>query len=213
MSMLGAKFEQQVLGHWPTPLEDMHRLSAFVDGPRLLIKRDDCSGLGTGGSKTRKLEYLIAEALAEKADTLVTLGAIQSNHSRQTAAAAAHLGLNCEIIAVDRVPIETLEYRSSGNRLLTELFGANVHEVNMELEPQEALDRVASQVRKRGGRPYVIPFGGSNATGALGYVQAANELLVQIKELGERVDFIVHATGSGCTQAGLLLKRSVNTFI
>ena len=204
MSVQSIQLEHQALGHWPTPLEDMRRLSAFVGGPRLLVKRDDCSGLGTGGSKTRKLEFLIAEAKAKRADTLVTIGAVQSNHSRQTAAAAAHLGLRCEIIAVDRVPLRTTEYRRSGNRLLTGLFGAIVHDFGREQDPHEALDRVATQVRDRGGHPYVVPFGGSNVTGALGYVRAANELLAQIDQLELEVDCVVHATGSGGTQAGLL---------
>lgn len=204
------RMPRRPLGHWPTPLEDMRRLSKNFRGPRILIKRDDCTGLGTGGNKTRKLEYFVADALANNADTLVTLGANQSNHSRQTAAAAARYGLRCEVVAVNRVPIDTAEYRQSGNRLLTEIFGANVREFSLEEDPQATLDLVASSVRQNGGVPYVIPFGGSNAVGALGYVQAASELLSQFEQQKLQVDAIVHASGSGGTQSGLLAGLRAN---
>ena len=204
MSRISSGAAQRRLGHWPTALEYLPGLSSSLGGPRILIKRDDCTGLATGGNKTRKLEFLVAEALAEHADTLITIGAIQSNHSRQTAAAAAILGLRCEIIAVDRVPISSEEYRQSGNRLLTELFGATIHPVARDADPESELRELAEYLRASGKSPYVISFGGSSAIGALGYARAAGELLEQFDQQSLDVDLIIHASGSGGTQAGLL---------
>ena len=192
------------LGHWPTPLEELSNLSAYLNGPRIYIKRDDCTGLATGGNKTRKLEFLVADALGKGADTLITIGAVQSNHSRQTAAAAAVAGLRCEIIALDCVANPAESYLRSGNRLLMDLLGATVHSAPGDADPEEQLRQVAQSVVESGGRPYIVPFGGSCQIGAMGYAVAASELLDQIAQRSLSIDLIVHASGSGGTQAGLL---------
>jgi L-cysteate sulfo-lyase len=182
----------------------MTRLSAHLGGPSLWIKRDDCTGLATGGNKTRKLEYLLADALAQGADTLITLGALQSNHARQTAAAAARLGLKCALVLEERVSQPTDAYRHNGNILLDRLLGASLKIVPRDSSMTAAAERIADEVRRTGGKPYVIPGGGSNAVGALGYVGCALEILQQAAGLGVRVDRVVHATGSSGTQAGLI---------
>jgi L-cysteate sulfo-lyase len=199
-----SRFARQRLGHWPTPLEPLPRLSAALGGPALWVKRDDCSGLAGGGNKTRKLEWLLGEALAQGCDTLLTHGATQSNHARQTAAAAARCGLACELILEDRTGLAAHDYRASGNVLLDRLLGARIHHVPAGTDMDAALADAAERVRARGGRPYVIPGGGSNAVGALGYAHCALELLQQANEQGLRIDLVVHATGSAGTQAGLL---------
>ena len=194
------------LGHFPTPLEFMPRLTAHLGGPNLYIKRDDCTGLATGGNKTRKLEFLAAEALAQGADTLITQGAVQSNHARQTAAAAARLGLKCKILLEERVSDASPEYDQSGNVLLDRLLGGDIVArypagTNMQAE----MEKLADALRDDGHKPYVIPGGGSNPVGALGYVACAQELLNQSFEQGLRIDHVVHATGSTGTQAGLVV--------
>ncbi len=198
------RFPRVRLGHLPTPLEPMARLSAHLGGPTLWIKRDDCTGLATGGNKTRKLEFLVADALAQGADTLITLGALQSNHARQTAAAAAKLGLKCVLVLEERVSQPTDAYRHNGNVLLDRLLGATVKYVPRDSSMTAASEMAADEVRRAGGRPYVIPGGGSNAIGALGYVGCALEILQQAAGLGVRIDRAVHATGSSGTQAGLI---------
>ena len=203
MLQLG-RFPRVRLGHLPTPLEPMTRLSARLGGPTLWIKRDDCTGLATGGNKTRKLEFLVADALAQGADTLITLGALQSNHARQTAAAAAKLGLKCVLVLEERVSQATDAYRHNGNVLLDRLLGATVKYVPRDSSMTAADELAADDVRRAGGRPYVIPGGGSNAIGALGYVGCALEILQQAAGLGVRIDRVVHATGSSGTQAGLI---------
>ena len=203
MLQLG-RFPRVRLGHFPTPLEPMPRLSDHLGGPKLWIKRDDCTGLATGGNKTRKLEYLVADAQAQGADTLITLGALQSNHARQTAAAAAKLGLKCVLVLEDRVTQPTDAYRHNGNMLLDRLLGATVRIVPRDSSLSDAVDRAADEVKRAGGKPYVIPGGGSNAVGALGYVGCALEMLQQAGELGFGIDRVVHATGSSGTQAGLI---------
>ncbi len=183
----------------------MPRLSAHLGGPRLWIKRDDCTGLATGGNKTRKLEYLVADALKQGADTLITLGALQSNHARQTAAAANKLGLKCVLVLEDRVAQPTDAYRNSGNMLLDRLLGATVKIVSRETSMTSAAEQAMDEVRRAGGKPYLIPVGGSNALGALGYVGCALEILQQAAERETRIDRVVHATGSSGTQAGLIV--------
>jgi L-cysteate sulfo-lyase len=201
-----AAYPRVRLGHFPTPLEFMPRLSAHLGGPNLYIKRDDCTGLATGGNKTRKLEFLVADALAQGADTLVTQGAVQSNHARQTAAAAARLGLQCKILLEQRVSDASPEYEESGNVLLDHLLGGEIVArypagTNMQAE----MEKLADALRTDGRKPYVIPGGGSNPIGALGYVACAQELLTQSFEQGVRIDHVVHATGSTGTQAGLVV--------
>lgn len=182
----------------------MTRLSDRLGGPRLWIKRDDCTGLATGGNKTRKLEYLVADALSQGADTLITLGALQSNHARQTAAAAAKVGLKCVLVLEERVSQPTEAYRHNGNILLDRLLGATLKYVPRDTPMTAAGQRAADEVRSAGGKPYIIPVGGSNPIGALGYVGCATEILQQAADLGVRVDRVVHATGSSGTQAGLI---------
>jgi len=199
-----ARFPRIRLGHLPTPLEPMENLSRHLGGPRLWIKRDDATGLSTGGNKTRKLEFLMAEALAQKADTVITQGATQSNHARQTAAAAAKLGLACHILLEDRTGDHSPAYAQSGNVLLDKLHGASISRRPGGADMQAEMEALAEELRAKGKRPYVIPGGGSNPVGALGYVNAALELVNQAAEMGLRIDHVVHATGSAGTQAGLV---------
>lgn len=199
-----ARFPRVSLGHLMTPLEFMPRLTELLGGPNLYIKRDDCTGLASGGNKTRKLEFLMGEALAQQATVVITQGATQSNHARQTAAAAARLGLGCEIVLEDRTGYRDSAYVDSGNVLLDRLLGAPTRTVPAGSDMNAAMERVADEVRARGGKPFIIPGGGSNATGALGYVNCAFELVAQANEQSLRIDRVVHATGSAGTQAGLV---------
>lgn len=199
-----ARFARHRLGQVPTPLEPMRRLTAKLrergPAPNLWLKRDDCTGLATGGNKTRKLEFLLGDALAHGADTLVTCGAVQSNHARQTAAAAAVTGLACDLLLESRVERDE-EYEQSGNVLLDNVLGARiVDRLPGGTDMQAAMDEHAAVLTKEGRTPYVIPGGGSNPTGALGYVACAQELLTA----DVRIDAVVHGTGSGGTQAGLV---------
>lgn len=201
-----SRFPRVRLAHLPTPLEPMDRLrDALGGGPRLWIKRDDCTGLATGGNKTRKLEYLCAQAIAEGADTLVTQGAVQSNHCRQTAAAAAKLGMRSLLLFEERVADTDHAYETSGNVLLDALVGAETRRFPAGHDMNAELASAAEEIRAKGRRPYVIPGGGSNPVGALGYVHCALELQNQALEQGLRIDHVVHATGSTGTQAGLVV--------
>lgn len=200
-----ARFPRIHLAHLPTPLERMDRLSKELGGPELWIKRDDCTGLSTGGNKTRKLEFLMAEAEAEGADMVVTQGATQSNHARQTAAFAAKLGLDCHILLEDRTGYEDSNYRENGNVFLDYLHGATAEKRPAGLDMHAEMEAVADQLRSGGRKVYAIPGGGSNPTGALGYVNCALELVNQANERGLRIDRLVHATGSAGTQAGLVV--------
>ena len=191
------------LGFTPTPLEPLDRLSESLGGPRIWIKRDDCTGLATGGNKTRKLEFLMADAMAHRADTVITFGAVQSNHARQTAAACAKLGLECHLILTRRVAWKHPEYETSGNVLFDRLLGAHLHFLETA-EAESASAKLIDDLARKGRRCYSIPTGGSNAIGALGYVRCAAEILDQSQSRGFRPDRIVHATSSGGTQAGLI---------
>jgi L-cysteate sulfo-lyase len=191
--------------HLPTPLEPLERLSAHLGGPRILVKRDDATGLAFGGNKTRKLEFLIGAAQADGADTLLTAGGVQSNHCRQTAAAAARQGLLCALVLQRRVAWNHPDYERGGNVLLDRLAGAELHLVERDAELAAELERVAGAARASGRRPFVIPVGGSTPVGALGYVAAGLELLAQAEAMGRPIDAILHASGSGGTQAGLLV--------
>lgn len=199
-----SRFPRIRITHAPTPLEPMPRLTELLSGPNLWVKRDDCTGLASGGNKTRKLEYLMAEALAQKADVVLTQGATQSNHARQTAAIAAKLGMDCEILLEDRTQISAADYRESGNVLLDRLLGASLHHFPGGTDMEAALAARAEELRAQGRRPYAIPGGGSNPVGALGYVTCALELVEQANSLGLDIDCLVHATGSAGTQAGLV---------
>lgn len=191
------------LAQTPTPIQKLERLSRQLGGPDIWIKRDDYTGLGLGGNKVRKLEFLVAEALSRGADTLITAGPLQSNHCRQTAAAAAVAGLACILVIEDRVEGTSELYRTNGNLLLDRLFGARFHVLPGGADIATALDDVAQRTKHEGHVPYVIPVGASNPVGALGYVKAVDEIIRQSRELDVHFDHIVHATGSGGTQAGL----------
>ena len=191
------------LGFLPTPLEPLDRLSERLHGPRLWIKRDDCTGLATGGNKTRKLEFLMADARARGADTIITFGAVQSNHARQTAAACAKLGYECHLVLTRRVSWSHPEFETSGNVLLDRVLGAEIH--FCDLANADTMARaLVEELTQRGKRCYVIPAGGSNAIGALGYMRCATELVTQSESHRFHPDLIVHATSSGGTQAGLV---------
>jgi L-cysteate sulfo-lyase len=182
--------------HLPTPVETMPRLSEALGGPRLLIKRDDQTGLAFGGNKTRKLEFLLADAREQDAKTLITGGAMQSNHCRQTAAAAARFGFKC-ILVLTGAESE----RATGNLLLDRLFGAAIVYVADRADRDKVLQETFDRAANDGDKPYLIPYGGSNATGALGYAFAMKELIDQ----NVSADWIVFASSSGGTQAGLLV--------
>jgi L-cysteate sulfo-lyase len=207
------QFPRVALAHLPTPLEHLPRLSKHLGGPEIWVKRDDCTGLASGGNKTRKLEYSMAAALEEGADTIVTVGAVQSNHVRQTAAAACKLGLACEVLLEHRVTDPSEPYAKSGNVFLDKIFGANLREYPGGTDFATEMNAVAEEVRIAGGKPYIIPGGASNTVGALGYVNCAIELLQQAESQGLVIDHLVTATGSAGTQAGLAvgLKASKST--
>jgi L-cysteate sulfo-lyase len=200
-----SRFPRVSLAHLPTPLEPLPNLSAELGGPQIWVKRDDCTGLATGGNKTRKLEFSMAAALEEGADTIVTVGAVQSNHVRQTAAAACKLGLGCEVLLEHRVENPTDNYANSGNVFLDRLFGANIREYPGGTDFDKALAEVADEVRSQGGKPYIVPGGASDSVGALGYVNCALELLTQANDRGFVIDHLITATGSAGTQAGLIV--------
>ena len=194
-----------MLAHLPTPLEHMPRLSQHLGGPEIHVKRDDCTGLATGGNKTRKLEFVMADALEREADTVVTVGAVQSNHVRQTAAAACKLGLRCEVLLEHRIENPTETYARSGNVFLDKLYGAIIREYPAGTDFDKAMQEVADEVKASGGSPYIIPGGASDRVGALGYVNCAMELLGQSNEQGLIIDHLVTATGSAGTHAGLIV--------
>lgn len=199
------RFPRVRLTHAPTPLHPLANLSRHLGGPDLWIKRDDATGLATGGNKTRKLEFLIGEALARGATHVVTQGAVQSNHVRQTIAAANLHGLKTTVLLEERVADADADYRENGNILLDRILGAAIEHRPSGLDMNAELEPVGARLRAAGEVPYLIPGGGSSPVGALGYVLAAQELVAQADAAGLAIDRIVHATGSTGTQAGLLV--------
>lgn len=185
----------------PTPLEYLPRFSDYL-GRDIFIKRDDVTPMAMGGNKLRKLEFLAADALREGADTLITAGAIQSNHVRQTAAVAAKLGLHCVALLENPIGTQAENYLTNGNRLLLDLFNVQVEMVDALTDPAAQLDELATRLEAQGFRPYVIPVGGSNALGALGYVESALEFAQQC-EGAVSLSSVVVASGSAGTHAGL----------
>ena len=185
----------------PTPLEYLPRLSDYL-GREIFIKRDDVTPLAMGGNKLRKLEFLAADALREGADTLITAGAIQSNHVRQTAAVAAKLGLHCVALLENPMGTRAENYLTNGNRLLLDLFNTQVEMCDALTDPNAQLEALATRIEAQGYRPYVIPVGGSNALGALGYVESALEIAQQCEGAVE-LSSVVVASGSAGTHAGL----------
>ena len=195
-------FERIKLGHFPTPIEHLKNISQHLDGPNIFIKRDDCTGLATGGNKTRKLEFLIPDAIKNKAELIVTVGAIQSNHARQTAAACSLKGLKCLIILEQRLKDPPDAYMNSGNVFLNKLLGAKVMLCPKDQNILEYSTKVVEDIKSKGTNVYFIPGGGSNSIGALGYVECFNEILKENNKYN--FTHIIHATGSSGTQAGLL---------
>ncbi|VWC76247.1 cytochrome C biogenesis protein CcmE [Burkholderia lata] len=197
-------FPRVPLAHLDTPFEVLPRLGANLGISNLFVKRDDCTGLASGGNKARKLEFLMGEALAQGATTVLTVGAIQSNHARQTAAAANRCGLNCIVALEERSPVPGVEYQESGNVFLDDLLGAKILRLPFGTDLNSAMEIAAEDVRRQGEKPYLIPGGGANITGTIGYVQAAREILAQANSKGINLDYVVHASGTAGTQAGLV---------
>ncbi|POA91253.1 D-cysteine desulfhydrase [Pseudomonas sp. NFPP10] len=202
-----ARFNRLDLLRSTTALEKLERLSAWI-GRDVYVKRDDSTPLAMGGNKLRKLEYLAADALAQGADTLITAGAIQSNHVRQTAALAAKLGLGCVALLENPTGTQDPNYLGNGNRLLLDLFDTKVELVENLDQADEQLHALAARLRSNGKKPYLVPIGGSNALGALGYVRAGLELAQQIEDSGLEFAAVVLASGSAGTHSGLALALS-----
>ena len=198
------QLSRKSLGFFPTPIVRLPKLSKELGGPRLLMKRDDQTGLALGGNKTRKLEFLIAEALEQNCDCVVTAGAAQSNHCRQTAAAATTSELECHLVLGGEPKEEP-----NGNLLLDYLFGATIH-WDEEGRKGESIPRVIKALKDAGKKPYVIPYGGSSTTGAAAYVEAMREVKEQLKSMSEQVDRVVFASSSGGTQAGFTVGKTIH---
>ena len=199
-----ARFPRQRYTEGRTPIEKLPRLTQALGGPAIYMKREDLLGLAGGGNKTRKLEFVVADALAQGADTLITCGAVQSNHCRLTLAAAAKEGLNCRLVLEERVP-DSYDPMASGNNFLYQLMGVEKIDVvpggsNM----MQAMQAAAAEVTGKGRKPYIIPGGASNAIGATGYVACAEEILAQLYEMGLVIDCVVCPSGSAGTHAGLV---------
>jgi len=212
-----AVFPRLGLATLPTPLEPMRRLTAHLGGPRLWVKREDTTGLGFGGNKLRKLDYVLHAALSSGADTIVSGGVVQSNSQRQVAAAAAKLGLSCHLAVYHgRLAPPGPEYETSGNALLNRLFGAHLHDVPWTGDRNAAIRSLVGDLEAQGHKPYFVPYGVSNALGAVGYATAISEIEAQAALLGFAPSAIVHCTGSAGTQAGLAVGAAValpNTII
>jgi L-cysteate sulfo-lyase len=201
-----AGFPRLGLANLPTPLEPMKRLTAHLGGPRLWVKREDATGLGFGGNKLRKLDYVLHEALSTSADAIVSGGVVQSNSQRQVAAVAAKLGIACHLAVYHgRLEPPTPEYKSSGNALLNRLFGAHLHDVPWTGDRNAAIRTLVADLEASGHRPYFVPYGVSNPLGALAYATTISEIDSQATRLGFAPSAIVHCTGSGGTQAGLVV--------
>jgi len=194
-------FPKTSLGFFPTPIVELVRLSQLLGGPAIFMKRDDLTGLAMGGNKTRKLEYLFGDALFQGCDAIITAGAAQSNHCRQTAAAAAKLGLECHLILGGEVPD-----RPSGNLLLDQIFGCHIHWAG-EHRKGEDIPEIFEKLQAAQKTPYIVPYGGSNELGALAFAEATHELDAQAK--GRKFSHIVFASSSGGTQAGLMLGKEI----
>jgi L-cysteate sulfo-lyase len=200
-----ARFPRVRLFPTPTPLEPLANLSRHLGGPQIWIKRDDCTVVATGGNKIRKLEWLVGEAKAQGADHLVTQGAVQSNHVRQTAAVAKRFGMKCTALLEHRIETNERDYLNSGNVLLDRLFDVAIEYRPAGADMNAEAEAKGAALRQAGEKTYVIPGGGSNRVGALGYVSCAQELVQQADEMGLKIDRVVTATGSAGTQAGLVV--------
>lgn len=201
------KLPRASLALLPTPIQALKRFSSYLGGPELWMKRDDLTGLEGGGNKTRKLEFLVGDALLQGADMLVTVGAIQSNHTRQTAAAAAKAGLKCALLHCAWTKDASPVYRKVGNILLSHMMGAELYvdETERPIEDQGPLQEFMAHLRQQGHKPYLIPGGASeHPLGSMGYINCAAELAEQMAQTGQTFDYLVHCTGSSSTQAGLV---------
>ncbi|RLB67803.1 MAG: D-cysteine desulfhydrase family protein [Deltaproteobacteria bacterium] len=194
-------FPKISLGFFPTPLVELSRLSKVLEGPTIFMKRDDQTGLALGGNKTRKLEYILGDAIAQGCDSIITAGASQSNHCRQTAAAAAKLGLECHLVLGGEQPD-----KPSGNLLLDNLFGCHIHWAG-EHRKGEDIPEIYEQLKAANRKPYIVPYGGSNELGALAFIEASRELDEQSKD--QSFTHVVFASSSGGTQAGLMLGKKM----
>ena len=208
--MMLAKFERYPLTFGPTPIEKLSRLSRHLGGRvELFAKREDCnSGLAFGGNKVRKLEYIVPDAIALKADTLVTIGGVQSNHTRQVAAVAAKLGMKCRLVQESWVPFEDAVYDRVGNILMSRVMGAEIDLVDegFDIGIRESWERAIQDVKDQGGKPYAIPAGASvHKFGGLGFVGFAEELRAQESQMGVRFDYIIVCTVTGSTHAGMVV--------
>ncbi|UUX49803.1 D-cysteine desulfhydrase family protein [Nisaea acidiphila] len=198
------------LAELPTPLQPLNRLSAHLGGPRLWVKREDCTGFGFGGNKLRKLDFVLKRALDEGYDTLVSGGVVQSNSQRQVAAAAAKLGLDCHLAVYHgRLEAPTPEYEQSGNALLNRLYGARLHDVPWTGDRNRAIGDLAAGLAANGRKPFVVPYGVSDGLGAAGYASAALEIAEQSAAFGISPRAVVHCSGSGATQAGLAVGAAI----
>ena len=208
--MLLDKFDRHPLTFGPTPIEKLSRLSAHLGGAvEIFAKRDDCnSGLAMGGNKLRKLEYIVPDAIKAGADTLVTIGGVQSNHTRQVAATAAKLGMKCRLVQESWVPFQDAVYDRVGNILMSRVMGAEIELVDegFDIGIRESWERALEDVRAKGGKPYAIPAGASvHPLGGLGYVGFAEEVRAQEAELGFKFDYVVVCTVTGSTHAGMVV--------
>ncbi len=191
------------LGFFPTPLHKLGNLNSNFPDYKLFIKRDDQTGLALGGNKTRKLEYLFQDALDKDSDTIITLGAPQSNHCRQTAAAATKLGLECHLLLREPKPMDI-----NGNYLMDKMLGAYIHWFQQE-EMKSKEEELINHLKAEGKKPYLIPIGGSNDIGTFGYARAMKEIKQQLDETGEKIDYIVFASCSGGTHSGMILGKKL----
>ena len=194
---------REPLGFFPTPLVELTKLSKKLAGPRIFMKRDDNTGLALGGNKTRKLEFILADALAQGADTIITAGAAQSNHCRQTAAAAASLGLECHLVLGGKKP-----EKLAGNLLLDKIFGCRIYWAGGNRKGED-IPQIVKQLTNEGKKPYVVPYGGSNELGALAFVEAFKELEQQRQSINTSFTHIIFASSSGGTHAGLMLGNKI----
>lgn len=200
------RFRRVGLAELPTPLEPLIRLSAHLNGPRIWVKREDCTGFGFGGNKLRKLDFVLTAALEDGCDTLVSGGVVQSNSQRQVAAAAAKLGLDCHLAVYHgRLEPPTPEYEHSGNALLNRLYGARLHDVPWTGDRNQAIADLAARLTEDGRKPFIVPYGVSNGLGAVGYASTIAEIAEQTAARDFSPKAIVHCSGSGATQAGLAI--------
>lgn len=204
MKHLSVDFPPRISLSGPSPLIPLERLSAVL-GLDIFIKREDLGAIGGGGNKLRKLECLVAEANARGCDTLITFGALQSNHARMVAAVAARQGLNCELVLSRKVPRQGLHYEQGGNLALDRIFGASLHVLSANEDAIAFAGMRAGKLAAEGHEAYIIPFGGSDALGAIAYSDCVRELLEQARNIGIEFDHLYHGSGSGGTQAGLVL--------